>query len=178
MTPSQISMTVDQLRKLQAGGKVKARFAGASKYHAKPQRYQGQHFASKAELAFKLHLDHLKALGRVAWYTRQVPFYLPGREATPELPAVPAQRYVCDFLVVRWPTVDFLGRILGLLARQAFQEAGRNLVAYMIPIIDVKGQDTPNSKTKRNNIMVSHGVNVEVITATYKNKVPCFTWGL
>ena len=158
MTPSQISMTVDQLRKLQAGGKGKARFAAASKYHAQPQRYQGQHFASKAELAFKLHLNHLKALGLVAWYTRQVPFYMPGREATPGPPAIAAQRYVCDFLVILAPTCAGAG-------------SG-------VRIIDVKGQDTPNSKTKRNNIMVSHGVNVEVITATYKNKIPCFTWGL
>ena len=150
MSPSQISMTVDQLRKLQAGGKVKARFAGASKYHAQPQRYQGQHFASKAELAFKLHLDHLKALGRVAWYTRQVPFYLPGSET------VPAKRYVCDFLVM---DCGYVG-------------------APLVHIIDVKGQDTPTSKVKRSVIQATHGIAVEVIKATYRQGQPCFTWRL
>lgn len=64
-----------------------------SKYGAQPQIYQGHRYASKAELAFRLHLDLLKVNGKVDWYLFQTPIHLPAGEG------VKGTRYVMDYLV-------------------------------------------------------------------------------
>lgn len=124
-------MSVEQFRKLARQG-VKARM-GRSKYGAKPQLYQGIRYASKAELAFELHLRHLRAQGKVVWWTRQVPFFIPSVSR----PEDPALKYLCDFLVV--------------------------MSDNRVRVVDVKGMDTPNSKTKRAVVQATHGLKVEVI---------------
>jgi hypothetical protein len=82
-------ISVDEFRALK-GQKV----AVVSKYRAQPQVYQGHRYASKAELAFKMHLDLFKANGVVLWYLFQVPIHLPAGEG------VKGTRYVMDFLVM------------------------------------------------------------------------------
>ncbi len=82
-------MSVDEYKALK-GVKVAVR----SKYGAQPQHYQGHRYASKAELAFRMHLDLLKANGRVLWYLFQVPIHLPAGEG------VRGVRYVMDYLVM------------------------------------------------------------------------------
>lgn len=124
----QIVMSAEEYRARMAKGEP-------SKYRNQVQTFEGQRYHSKAELAFEFHLRHLRALGKVAWWTRQVPFYMPGGGATEK-----AQRYLCDFLVV---------------------EAGYS--KNRTRLIDIKGVMTPNSKTKISVIQATHGVTVELV---------------
>jgi hypothetical protein len=125
------TISVEQFRAMTGQGK-------RSKYGAVAVTYEGQRFHSKAELAFELHLKHLQALGKVAWWTRQVPFYLPGSDS------VKALRYVADFLVV--------------------------FTNGAVRIVDVKGMDTPNSKTKRAVIQATHNVKIELVRGAQSYK--------
>ena len=86
-------MTVEQLREYLSGG-GKATWGGTrsertGKFNNKKVLHDGQTYDSMAEFKFKLYLDMLIALGVVAWYTRQVAFWLPG-----------GKKYKCDYLVV------------------------------------------------------------------------------
>lgn len=84
-SPPRRTMTVEEFRAL---GKT-ARVGMTSKYHSKMIEFEGITYHSKAEFTFELHLRFLKTMGRVTWWTRQVPFYLPG-----------GKRYLVDFLVM------------------------------------------------------------------------------
>lgn len=83
MKPQRV-ISVEEFRAL---GK-KVRVGVRSKYNAQAIEFEGITYHSKAELAFELHLRFLKTMGRVIWWTRQVPFYLPG-----------GKRYLADYLV-------------------------------------------------------------------------------
>lgn len=48
------------------------------KFKAKPTNYQGQHFASRLELAYYNKLELEMRAGAVIFFLRQVPFHLPG----------------------------------------------------------------------------------------------------
>lgn len=68
------------------------------KYRNTPTVVDGFRFDSKAEARRYGQLKILRAAGEVLWFTRQVPFHLPGQT-----------RYVADFLIVwadRPPTVE------------------------------------------------------------------------
>jgi hypothetical protein len=54
--------------------------------------YKGFTYDSKAELAFAMHLDLLKANGKVLWYLRQVPIHLPADNS------VKGVKYLADFM--------------------------------------------------------------------------------
>lgn len=62
----------------------------------------GIKFASKKEATYYGKLEMMRRVGTVSWFTRQVPFYLPG-----------GVRYLADFLVVysdgRLEVVDVKG---------------------------------------------------------------------
>ena len=58
------------------------------KFRAKPQNYQGIHFASKKEAKRYSDLLRLKEAGEILFFLRQVPLHLPG-----------SVKYVCDFLI-------------------------------------------------------------------------------
>lgn len=60
------------------------------KYAAQPVVLDGIRFDSRLECARYVQLMQLRAAGQVDWFTRQVPFYLPG-----------GGKIVVDFLV-RW----------------------------------------------------------------------------
>ena len=68
------------------------------KFHAKPQRVDGLHFASKKEAEFYKELCLRRSEGGdVLFFLRQVPFHLPEGE-----------KYLCDFQVFfRDGTVQF-----------------------------------------------------------------------
>ncbi len=92
-------MTIEELRaQVAKGARVNfnpgygAASGPAGKYGNRKVEHEGVLYHSLAEFGFKLHLDQLVAQGVVAWFTRQVPFYLPGKPK--------AKRYVVDFLVV------------------------------------------------------------------------------
>jgi hypothetical protein len=59
------------------------------KYRNQPTEVDGHRFDSKREAARYVELQGLRKAGVVSWFTRQVPFHLPGKI-----------RYVADFLVV------------------------------------------------------------------------------
>ena len=125
---------------LAQGGKVS--MGRPNKYHAISVTHEGVTYASKSEFGFKLHLDHLKALGIVAWYTRQVPFYLPGEPR--------AMRYVIDYLIHLTPAGAGTGPVVRL--------------------VDVKGRQTANSATKRSVIQATHGVAIELVPGDSKGR--------
>ena len=60
-----------------------------NKYHAKPTIVDGQRFDSKLESERYRELKNLWQMGAISWFTRQVPFQLPGGIV-----------YRADFLVV------------------------------------------------------------------------------
>lgn len=127
-------MDVEEYRRLKNSKDV----GFASKYNSKSIELDGITYHSKAEMLFAMHLDFLKKLGRIRWFTRQVPFYLPG-----------GKRYLCDFLVV-----DAAGKV---------------------HILDVKGYDTNESKTKRSVIQATHGLVVELILV---KRAQVYSWGM
>ncbi len=136
MSPAR-TMSVEEFRAL---GK-KARVSVNSKYGSVRVEHEGIVYHSKAELAFELHLRLLKQLGIVSWWTRQVPFYLPG-----------GKRYLCDFLVRLKDEFDgpFISR------RPA------------VCIIDVKGCDTKVSALKRSVLQGLTEARVELVPAAQK----------
>ena len=75
------------------------------KYRNVPTVVDGMRFDSKAEARRYGELKLLRAAGEVVWFTRQVPFHLPG-----------GIRYVADFLVVwadgRQPSVEDVKGVL------------------------------------------------------------------
>jgi hypothetical protein len=64
------------------------RFQKRHKFNAKPVDDDGQHFSSKLEHRYYLHLKLLQKSGEVVFFLRQVPFWLPG-----------AVTYRCDYQV-------------------------------------------------------------------------------
>jgi hypothetical protein len=85
-------MSVEEYRAHQASGGN--RIVGANKYGAVALDFEGQRFHSKAELRMEMHLRLLRALGKVAWWTRQVPFAL-----APDVLTGRVKFYRLDFLV-------------------------------------------------------------------------------
>lgn len=134
------SITVEELRALQAKG-VRARVAGAQgqersgKYNACSVVHDGQRYHSKGEFGFKLYLDLLIAQGLVDWYTRQVPFYMPG-----------GKKYVCDFLVT-----------MSIKPGKVYRSAD------VTRIVDVKGHLTKESASKISVIQSTHRMHVELV---------------
>ena len=57
------------------------------KFHAKPQKIEGRHFASKAEAAYYHKLKAAQTSGDLLFFLRQVPLDLPG-----------STKYIVDFL--------------------------------------------------------------------------------
>ncbi len=138
--------------------------AKPSKYRNAIQEYQGQRFHSKLELLFEFHLQHLKALGRVSWWTRQVPFYMPGGGLDKDGKPIPAERYLVDFLVVQPERVmqaiyktppDPGMAITQLKPSQKFPSRTR--------LVDCKGFMTPNSASKIKTVSATHGVTIEIV---------------
>jgi hypothetical protein len=85
-------MSVDELKDYLAHGgaaDLRGRVRG-SKFNAVAVIHEGIRYHSKAEFAFKMHLDLLKAEGAIDGYTRQVPFWIPA--------APVAEKYVLDYL--------------------------------------------------------------------------------
>lgn len=82
MSQPQRVMTVEQFREAVKGGARASMPSAAlrSKYGAVRMHYQGHTFDSKAELQFQMHLELLRRLGKVAWWTRQIPFHLPATD--------------------------------------------------------------------------------------------------
>lgn len=100
MAGAQRSMGVEEYRQLVAGG-AKARMT--NKYGAVAQYHQGHRYDSQAELAFKMHLDLMKANGLVLGYLRQVPVHLPADHG------VRGTIYRIDFLVeLKTRAADFI----------------------------------------------------------------------
>lgn len=81
--PQPTHLTTEEYRALMA------KSAGRNKYNAKGVTDNGVRYDSKAEYEFELHLRLLHSTRRILWWTRQVPFVLPG-----------GKRYLIDFLVV------------------------------------------------------------------------------
>lgn len=83
--------TLDDLNKIKAGIEETAdATAKPSKYRSTETVIDGMRFDSKLEGRRYMQLKALKEAGEVTWFTRQVPFYLPG-----------GVRYVADFLI-KW----------------------------------------------------------------------------
>jgi hypothetical protein len=63
-----------------------------SKYRNHPTMVAGIRFSSKLEARRYVYWMTQKSAGLIAWFTRQVPFYLPGNVI-----------YRCDFLIIHKP---------------------------------------------------------------------------
>lgn len=132
-------ITVEQLRQhLAKGGKARLpgrQAKGPGKYGNTVVWHMGQKFDSRAELAFELYLNWLESIGKVAWHTRQVPFWLPCKDELGRR----AKRYVCDFMI-KMPTGP-------------------------VRLVDVKGAETKEFKIKKSVIEGTYPVIIELVEA-------------
>jgi hypothetical protein len=125
-------MTVEQYRAHQAaGGKG---IVGANKYGAVAMEHEGQRYHSKAELRMEMHLRLLRALGKVAWWTRQVPFAL-----APDVRTGRVKFYRLDFLIVPAPP------------------------HAAVRLVEVKGKMTGEASAKLAWVQSKYGVAIEVV---------------
>ena len=114
----------------------RARGGKANKYSATAIVCDGQRFDSKLERDRYLELKNLWQIGAVSWFTRQVPFYLPGGIV-----------YRADFLVAWNP------------AAQVDQRPAR-----VVTIEDCKGFMTRVSINKIRQVEAIYGFQVQIIT--------------
>ena len=94
------------------------------KYHAQPTIYNGLRYDSKAEAIRASELDLLVRAGEIAWWTRQVPFWL----------GVPCQKMVVDFLVASrhdMTVYEWVDRV------------AVKWLSYKVWAEEVKGMETP-----------------------------------
>jgi hypothetical protein len=125
-------MTIEEYRAHQAaGGKG---IVGANKYGSMIMEHEGQRYHSKAELRMEMHLRLLRALGKVAWWTRQVPFAL-----APDVLTGRVKFYRLDFLVQMAAPVP---------AR----------------LVEVKGKMTGEASSKLAWVQSKYGVVIEVVS--------------
>ena len=121
----------------------RARGAKANKFSATAIVCDGQRFDSKLERDRYLELKNLWQIGAIAWFTRQVPFQLPG-----------GITYRADFLVCR---------PVGC-ARWRYGDTS------YVEIEDCKGFMTPVSANKIKQVEAIYGFKVNIITKKGKRR--------
>lgn len=112
----------------------------ANKYGAKAMVEDGVRFDSTLERDRYLYWNNMRQIKAIAWFTRQVPFYLPGGIV-----------WRADFLVVN--THD-------TIAKQRFGDA--------VIIEDCKGVMTRVSQNKIKQVEAIYGFKVEIIKRGWK----------
>lgn len=111
------------------------RLPKASKYRNQATRVDGIRFHSKLEADRYRELKALQAAGRVAWFTMQIPFRIPGGI------------YRADFLVV-W--MEAMGDYNGWISH--------------VSIEDTKGVLTPLARHKIACVKERYGISVRILT--------------
>jgi hypothetical protein len=92
------------------------------KYRNVPTEVDGKWFASKLEANYYKQLKNLWTLGSIAWFTRQVPFDLPG-----------GVKYRADFLVV-----DIHGKLRVIDCKGKMTDTSRIKIAQVEEIYGIK----------------------------------------